>query len=336
MNRREILSRFEFAILATVTVCSPFIFFSRPLFSGPNPKELDPTSWGSDHVGKPIPDYVTGDECLFCHRDIGKTWQKNRHQLTLRRFLRESKEDQVLNKEDKHRLIAEQADFVLGGSYQIRFLKRSKKYGHLDMLTAKLQANASGDWNMEDNSSMTWEHDRFNRDCAGCHTTAVDAKTNAFSATSLDCFVCHGNVDLQHTKNPNVVFLSKQHRDPRKVVATCGQCHLRGGKSKSTGRPFAHHFVAEDNLFQDFQIDLSEQHLNSLGPLERHIFQSVRDVLVRGNMSLDCLKCHDIHAGSSAKHQELDQDHRCFICHLSDREMSKTRKFEKHHKTCDY
>ena len=45
---------------------------------------LDPAAWGSDHVGKLLPQYMTGDECLFCHRDIGPMWQENRHQLTIR------------------------------------------------------------------------------------------------------------------------------------------------------------------------------------------------------------------------------------------------------------
>ena len=37
------------------------------------------------HIGKALPDYVTGDECLFCHRrDIASGWKVNAHQLTLR------------------------------------------------------------------------------------------------------------------------------------------------------------------------------------------------------------------------------------------------------------
>jgi hypothetical protein len=48
-------------------------------------KPLDPAAWGTDHVGKPIPEFVHGDECLFCHRnDIGPGWQKNAHGLDLR------------------------------------------------------------------------------------------------------------------------------------------------------------------------------------------------------------------------------------------------------------
>src|SRR5262245_17845487 len=49
------------------------------------PKPIDPKAWGSNHAGKPIPEFVHGDECLFCHRNmIGVTWQENAHGATLR------------------------------------------------------------------------------------------------------------------------------------------------------------------------------------------------------------------------------------------------------------
>ena len=51
---------------------------------GLKPAQRDPAAWGDDHVGKPLPEYITGDECLFCHRKIGSTWPTNRHQLTIR------------------------------------------------------------------------------------------------------------------------------------------------------------------------------------------------------------------------------------------------------------
>src|SRR5262245_22811720 len=57
---------------------------SRLISSDP-PKPLDPAAWGSDHVGKPVPEYTTGDECLFCHREkVGPAWAANRHNLTIR------------------------------------------------------------------------------------------------------------------------------------------------------------------------------------------------------------------------------------------------------------
>src|SRR5436305_8939142 len=38
-----------------------------------------------DHIGKPLPDYMTGDQCLLCHqRVVGPTWQKEPHAWTIR------------------------------------------------------------------------------------------------------------------------------------------------------------------------------------------------------------------------------------------------------------
>ena len=63
------------------------VTLARP--SGQQPvdtqKMVDPAAWGSNHVGKPVPEFIHGDECLFCHRnDIGPGWQKNSHGITLR------------------------------------------------------------------------------------------------------------------------------------------------------------------------------------------------------------------------------------------------------------
>src|SRR5260370_8542789 len=53
--------------------------------SQPAQSASDPAAWGRNHVGKPIPEYVHGDECLFCHRNnIGTTWQKNAHGVAVR------------------------------------------------------------------------------------------------------------------------------------------------------------------------------------------------------------------------------------------------------------
>jgi len=68
-----------------------------------------------------------------------------------------------------------------------------------------------------------------------------------FSAFGHDCYVCHGAVDLNHTGDTRLMLLSKKRRDGPEVVASiCAQCHLRGGKSKSTGLPYPNQFVAGD------------------------------------------------------------------------------------------
>src|SRR4051794_7347286 len=157
------------------------------------PKKLGPAAWGGDHVGKPVPEYPTGDECLFCHREVGKTWGENRHNLTVRPAA-ETGALKALQKSDAKEF-ADAVKFVLGGQHRQRFLKPSKEYGKLDLLSvewvpprdkqpAKFASAERPHWNMT----------QFADSCAGCHATAVDPKEKAFSAVALDCFACHGDV----------------------------------------------------------------------------------------------------------------------------------------------
>src|SRR5205809_539993 len=49
------------------------------------PQKLDPAAWGADHVGQPVPEFASGDQCLFCHREkVGASWSVNRHNATIR------------------------------------------------------------------------------------------------------------------------------------------------------------------------------------------------------------------------------------------------------------
>src|SRR5205807_2128167 len=139
--------------------------------------------------------------------------------------------------------------------------------------------------------------------CAGCHATAVDVKERSFAARSLDCYVCHGEVVLEHSKNTALVHLSRKRKDDARVVTSiCAQCHIRTGKSRSTGLPYANNFVAGDNLFRDFQVDFSDTALAKLNPGDRHVLENIRDVVILGKEEITCLSCHEVHKQSSKKH----------------------------------
>src|SRR5689334_7839434 len=45
-----------------------FLLRTLPGSAAQSTGELDPSAWGSDHVGKALPEFITSDECLFCHR----------------------------------------------------------------------------------------------------------------------------------------------------------------------------------------------------------------------------------------------------------------------------
>src|SRR5262249_61337502 len=86
-------------------------------------KPIDPKAWGGNHVGKPIPEYAHGDECLFCHRnDIGPTWQKNAHGVTVRQ--REDAPELAKTFESLPDLAeaAKQVEYFLGSRHRARRL----------------------------------------------------------------------------------------------------------------------------------------------------------------------------------------------------------------------
>jgi hypothetical protein len=171
----------------------------------------------------------------------------------------------------------------------------------------------------------------------------VHTETRAFSATSIDCFACHGPVDRAHTKDTAVVLLSKKNQKPREVISICGQCHLRGGKSKSSELPYPNTFVAGDNLFRDFDVDLSSDAIGELSPADRHIFDNTRDVVVLGREELTCLSCHDVHTQRTEKHQELNASRICSTCHVPESDNTELRESflesrgpVAHSQVCDY
>jgi predicted CXXCH cytochrome family protein len=266
-----------------------------------------------DHAGKPVPEFVHGDECLFCHRnDIGNGWQKNAHGTTVRQ--REDAPDLV-------RKLNPPADveYFLGSRNHVRFLKKSG-YGKFAILNQKGE----------------WEKDKFADRCAGCHSTGVDAKTRAFSAFGLDCYTCHGVVDLEHTADTAKMWLSKKRRgDTRAITSICAQCHLREGKSRSTGLPYPDNFVAGDNLFNDYEVDFAKAEDEALNPGDRHVLRNVRDVMKNGS-DVTCLSCHRVHANSSDKHRRVLTGAICLDCHNAQGPKKAVKTFAVHSRLCEY
>jgi predicted CXXCH cytochrome family protein len=176
----------------------------------------------------------------------------------------------------------------------------------------------------------------FGTSCAGCHASGVDPETGVFAAVSLDGFVCHGDVTLEHTNDPARVHLSpRRDDDPLMVVSICGQCHLRGGRSRSTGRPWPSGFVAGDALFDDFEFDFSEEALAALSIADRHVAENVRDVALRGRTAVTCLSCHSIHGESSRGHRHVEETDLCFTCHARGERRSQRVPMTRSSPVCD-
>ncbi len=299
--------------------------------------------WGTDHVAAPLPEYVTGDECLFCHRDqFGNDWSKNWHQRTVRPADPESPAIALLKADAETRKFADQVDLVMGGRNATRFLKRENEYGKLAILSAAYAPPSFGGKTRRPHGALVgaknarWDGAKFAESCAGCHATAVDPKTHAFSALSLDCYACHGIVDLKHSKDTKLVYFGKGRDDAPPVVASiCGQCHLRNGKSRASGLPYPTNFVAGDNLFRDFKVGLTDVDLAAMNPGDRHVAENVRDVFDH-KTNTSCISCHDVHHPSTARHRKLADAAGCAACHVPGKPKSQWKRYEAHSALCGY
>ncbi|HMV82800.1 MAG TPA: multiheme c-type cytochrome [Blastocatellia bacterium] len=301
------------------------------------PKKLDPAGWGGNHVGQEVPEFVHGDECLFCHRNtIGATWQNNAHGVTVRH-----REDAVelralLKDQPKLKDFAEEIEYFLGSRRHVRFLKK-EGYGKFAVLDTQAALNAEHKverW--EAIEKPTWDKEKFANRCAGCHTTGVDPKSKTFSGFGLDCFTCHGVVDLDHSNDTSKVLLSKKRRNDAKVITSlCAQCHLRESLSRSTGLPYPNNFVAGDNLFQDLAVDWAKADDAKLNPGDRHIWRNVRDVAVNGDESITCVSCHQVHANTSIRHRRILRAPICSECHAAD-SFKNPKPYTVQSKLCEY
>jgi hypothetical protein len=265
-----------------------------------------------DHVGQPIPRYVTGDECLFCHRvKVADTWQQNPHARTI--HPRDEDDTGTGN-------FPTDAAYILGARPPYRGLKEDG-YGKYDLLSP---------------DQKTWDSGAFARRCAGCHTTAVDPQAHTFSAPSLDCYTCHGVVPQNHPNDISLVWFSTKHtRDPKQIVSICGQCHLRGGKARSNALHYPNNFVAGDDLFRDFQVDFAKADDPNLNPGDRHILRDARDVVMRGS-EVTCLSCHKVHDRTTSKHRLVLTGPICLDCHNAEGPKKNAKKYTVHSAVCEY
>jgi hypothetical protein len=233
-----------------------------------------------DHLGLPLPEFMSGDECLFCHRnDVGVTWLDNAHAWTTR----------PKDLAPQTAALPADATHVIGGVQAHRALKQTG-YGKVALYDAK---------------TKSWQNSVFEQRCAGCHTTGVDPQTSAFSSIGLDCFTCHGNVPTEHTTQPELAWLGKKHTGSARLEqAICAQCHLRGGKSRSTGKPYPNNFVADDDLFADFNVDLKTPS-KQLDERDAHSYIKTRAVL-DGDSKRTCADCHTIHTAPAKRQRDPD------------------------------
>lgn len=277
-------------------------------------------------------EFVHGDECLFCHRnDIGPQWQRNSHGVAVR----QREDAPLLAALIQGRPALAGAEFFLGSRHFIRFLKK-EGYNRFALHSSRAALNLEGHANWSEVGTPGWQSGLFGPRCAGCHATAYDPAAGTFAAFGLDCYTCHGNVDLEHTNDTSRIWLSKERRaDARAVTATCAQCHLRGGRSRSTGLPFPVRYVAGADLFADYEANLTRADDETLHAGDRHVYRSVREVLA-GRTEITCLSCHRVHTNTSAPHRRVLTGPLCLDCHEAAGPKKRVKRYTAQSAICEY
>lgn len=327
-------------ILLVVVALAPLWLVARP---EPPPtkqiRDLDPAGWGEDHVSQPVPDFLSQEECLFCHRgEIGSNWDRSWHNKSIRAVDPDSAEIQALMEHGSTKALAAQVTWLLGGRFRTRYLRPSADFGRAEILSTSRTAQGT----LVGTNDPRWDSRRFADSCAGCHASGVDSRSRTYASLSLECYVCHGLVPEDHTRNASSVHLSPRRvESSRVVISICAQCHARGGRSRSTGLPFPTNFVAGDNLFRDFAINLKNQAGDRPEAAEAHVFATIRQVVVSGDDDLTCITCHDVHRSSTRKHQRLKESSLCRVCHEPGRleqlrEGVRRSPTQIHHAICEY
>jgi len=226
--------------------------------------------------GQSFPEYVTGDECLFCHRAvIGPLVANDRHLNSM--------------------AASGPGELQLGRDGRSRRL-RLTGYGAVAILRP----------------DGSWDEESFAAKCSGCHATAVDPATGRFASPGLDCVVCHGLTDLNHSATRSGVALGRR-RPPtaRQIVSVCGSCHLRGARWKSGPGPYPVLYVAPSDLFDLIEFDFTpEAIMRSEDP---HVVRTAAAVLAGGQTS--CLDCHNVHRRDTSRHRRAAPSPVCSDCH---------------------
>lgn len=297
--------------------------------------DLDPAAWGSDHVGEELPEFATGEECLFCHREIGGPWMKDPHNRTMRQAEADDPAFQALTASNSE--CAKEVSILLGSGDIVRFLRPAEEYGKAELLPAVYHHSAAQESSkLAHADKCDWDAAKFAKKCAGCHASGTQSESHAYFSASLDCYTCHGAVPAEHTNQGSLALLSKKaESNPKVVTSICASCHIRTGQSRSTGFPYPNQFVAGDNLFRDFAVDLSDKAIAALDPGDRHILENVRDVVIRGQAET-CLACHDVHRRSSSRHERLVTSESCATCHEPGEPFDSPIPYVNHSKICEY
>lgn len=261
---------------------------------------------GVDGISFIPPAFVGTEACAECHEETAELFMKSGHPFKLNRVLDGQPPEYPYTEltDPPEGYTWDDISYVIGGyNWKARFIGQD---GFI--ITGDENATTQYNyWNEELQMGDSWvayhagEEKPYN--CGACHTTGYSPVGNqddlpgligTWAADGIQCEACHGAGSL-HASDP-IIWEMKVDRDSE----SCGSCHRRGDTTivDASGGFIKHHEQYEE-LFQG-----------------KHV-------------TIDCVVCHDPHAGVVQLRQEGVQTTRttCENCH---HDMARNRENEIH------
>lgn len=216
-------------------------------------------------------EYVGARECSSCHSDLSRTHQESPHSLALiderddEFYLADFDAGEEVRMftppgEDEPRAFEqEDAIFAVGmGRYVQRYLFE---------LDRDEYAVLPAEWNPATESWQSYgdvanwpdaPEYQFSANCAGCHTTAFNARRGRWEDNGVQCEACHGpgSVHLDEAEDGGNSPSDRELRAIRGAIVLspdpmiCGQCHIRG-TAPEDGLPYPVEYLPTQNLLDE-------------------------------------------------------------------------------------
>ncbi len=254
---------------------------------------------GLDGLSYTPPTFIGSEACAECHQDIYDVFARSGHPYKLNRVVDGQPPEYPFTEipSPPEGYTWDDISYVIGGyNWKARFIDQN---GYIITGADENATTQYNFFNPEIDLGDNWvgyhagEVDKP-YDCGTCHTTGYSPVGNQDSLPGLvgtwafggiQCEECHGAGSL-HAENP-ITVRPIVDRDSE----SCGNCHVRGGSEQvNASGGFIQHHEQYEELFQS-----------------KHI-------------ALDCVVCHDPHAGViQLRHDEVQTTRTtCENCHLAD------------------
>jgi len=265
------------------------------------PEVVEAPTAAEEPVEVAMAEYVGSATCGTCHEETYETFMKSGHPWKLTKVVDSQPPEypftEVPNPPEGYTW--DDVTYVIGGyNWKARFIGTDGFIITGDE-TATTQYNFPNPITGHEEPGWVAYHAGEEKpyDCGRCHTTGYsdDPDTHqddlpgligTWAEPGVQCEACHGPGSL-HAADPEGV-----HPEIDRSIEQCGQCHVRGGpEAIDASGGFIRHHEQYDELFQ-------------------------------GKMALDCVTCHDPHAGVIQLRKTGEQTTltKCEDCHADQAE----------------